>query len=714
MPIRSSARRGKQPKRKARARSARKERSFDIVLMSDITIAGDLDLRIAQQARCYANAGYSVGLLHAPSRWSSPHAAAEVQSCLLDRVADVVDLSEQAKAKLLLIHSPEAISALPDRFRSIHIDRTLVIQSCIPGSDLESREWLLASFFGELSWAPTNKWIREALTAKHPAGRIESMDWRPIGDVQRIPPRTGDRAVTVGWLLDVPGDASPGAARNPAYRQCVFGAAAGGVSSDAWPTLDLNLIPARKVLNRIDVLAYFPTSEAPELPDATLVQAMALGKAVVTTTPLRQQYGKGPIYCPVEDREAAIEKVSLAEQLAAARRASTRCARERFSAEFHLEALARLIGPPRALPSQMGRAPTRRRAVFVASDGDGLAHVTRSLAIARRLHDRADVAFVTTAQAADVIESCGYTAEYIPSSLDTETDPAIWDAWFGVELRTLLESINPSLIVFDGSQPTNGLVRAAGGLSGCRLAWIRERTANENVGPSASHDNSWYADLVIEPGELADVNDEITITTSPWRSGTTAVQPVHLVDGNELLSREAAAAALGLDAKKPAALLHLEPGTGRRTLSVTERALTELQQFSDLQIAVLEAYGLPTSLWPEVVTVHGYPVSQYHRAFDFSIRSADYNTFHEVIAHELPTIFVADDPSTTDYRRAMSAEKLGVGLCLREGGSLLLAEMIKALMSEPARAYIRQNCRRIRRENGAYEAANALAALAGL
>ena len=60
-------------------------------------------------------------------------------------------------------------------------------------------------------------------------------------------------------------------------------------------------------------------------------------------------------------------------------------------------------------------AAARRRILFTTSNGTGLGHLTRSMAIARRLGAEIEPLFLTLSAAAPVVREMGYPVEYVPS-----------------------------------------------------------------------------------------------------------------------------------------------------------------------------------------------------------------------------------------------------------------------------------------------------------
>src|SRR5439155_13061617 len=307
-----------------------------------------------------------------------------------------------------------------------------------------------------------------------------------------------------------------------------------------------------------------------------------------------------------------------------------------------------------------------RRAIFLSSNGVGLGHVTRLLAIARRSGGRFEPIFATMAPASKIIEDFGYVAEYIPSRFTIGADFAIWDTWFRVELERLIDNYQAQQVIFDGNIPNPGLIGAVASRGDCKLAWVRRAMWGDTGNPFI--ESSRWFDLIIEPGEIAGARD--TGVTTRRRDEATLVKPIRLLEDDDLLSREDAATALGLDPARSAVLIQLGAGSNRDIISLIDRLVKEIRRYPTVQIAVAEwAIGAnQLSLWPEVTTLRGYPLCQYFNAFDFSISAAGYNTFHEVISHELPTIFIANANPTMDDQvgRAQFAQDAGAAFELPE------------------------------------------------
>ncbi len=161
-----------------------------------------------------------------------------------------------------------------------------------------------------------------------------------------------------------------------------------------------------------------------------------------------------------------------------------------------------------------------------------------------------------------------------------------------------------------------------------------------------------------------------------------------------------------------AVLIQLGTGSNRDVVTMIDRIIAGLAG-SGTQVVIAEwssAAGLPP-LWPDATIVGGHPLAQYYRAFDFTVAAAGYNTFHEVIAYAVPAIFVANGHHSMDDQvgRARYAEANGLALSLDERDLTELPEMLKVMLSEPAREFLRENCRRHATPRGAEEAASLIA-----
>ncbi len=702
---------------------------YDIVLIADMTRNGDAGLRIRQEIQTYYDMGYQTALIHLPVPNKKAIVSPDIQRCVREGLASLVLPDCPIQAKLAIVYSPESLKASPNNLAGLRADKVVLVHDRKP--NIEQMGLWFCFDFGPVSWAPTNRWVRAKLEELGMPVPIESEDWRPIGlSVQgRRMQQPGPRPIVVG-RVSLPGEVqwptTPAElekiyAMNGALDFRVLGAPLASLleqskPSASWHIMNFEDTSVERFIEMLDVFMYYPSAVVPELPEAAIAAAMASGKIVVLPPRFQPHFGPGAIYVEPDQAIPTIKELFLDEEALEAARANAQYhCKFQFSATAHCEKIRALVGEgPRSTPAREKRLQRTKRVLLVPSNGVGLGHVTRLLAIARRMDHRVEPIFLSFAQAASTIESFGYLAEYFPSQHDSGASMDNWDPWLRHELGEVLGRYDIDAIVYDGNNPTDGMVQAALSNGGCRLAWVRR--GMWGAAPSPYLENARFFDCIIEPGEIAGERD--AGATAVRRHEAIMVNPIRLLDREELLPRDEALAALGLSADKPVVLLQLGGGSNRDILSLADRVINELKSFSNLQIVMAEWQNGLCQLphWPNTHVLRGYPISRYFNAFNFSIAAAGYNTFHEVLEFGLPTIFLANrHPSMDDQAaRAEFAQENSAGFDLPDDQLFHLPALCEALLNDKARDYVRECCLGLGRDNGAGEAASAVMNLMGV
>src|SRR5690554_6354978 len=178
-------------------------------------------------------------------------------------------------------------------------------------------------------------------------------------------------------------------------------------------------------------------------------------------------------------------------------------------------------------PSPAGQ----RRILMLSTNGAGLGHITRLLAIARRLPAGVEAVIATESLAAPLVHEAGFLTEYVPSRRYLSTTPPRWNRYFRRRLAHLVSVHQPSAVAFDGDVPYMGLVEAAGDHPGLPWIWVRRAMWKRDAGRKWL-DRTPAFDFVLEPGEFAATADE-GLTTHE-RSGVHRVAPITLDDREDL------------------------------------------------------------------------------------------------------------------------------------------------------------------------------------
>ena len=210
------------------------------------------------------------------------------------------------------------------------------------------------------------------------------------------------------------------------------------------------------------------------------------------------------------------------------------------------------------------------RILFTTSNGTGLGHLTRSMAIARRLGDDVEPLFLTLSGAAPVVEQMGFPVEYVASySTPASGNDYRWSRRLRARLRAAVAEADPELVVFDGTHPYEALLGALP--AGARAIWCR-RPLWKAGSSRVPLGRAGAFDAVLEPGELAESEDRGP--TVALRGGAKRVGPVVLLDRSELLPRAEAEAELGLEPGRTTILVSL--GQGAEVRDANARCLAHL------------------------------------------------------------------------------------------------------------------------------------------
>ncbi|MEK6327201.1 MAG: glycosyltransferase [Actinomycetota bacterium] len=351
------------------------------------------------------------------------------------------------------------------------------------------------------------------------------------------------------------------------------------------------------------------------------------------------------------------------------------------------------------------------RVLFVTSNGTGLGHLTRSMAIARRLDPSLEPLILTLSAAAPVVRELGFPVEYVASyGTPGAGSDWRWSRRLRARLRAAIAEAAPRLVVFDGAHPYQPLIDALGSARGTRAIWCRRPMWRPGSNPGALARSEFF-DAVLEPGELAEREDRGP--TVAHRDQVHRVAPVVFCEPAELEQRADAERELGLEPGKVNVLVQL--GQGPEVAGAVTRCLGHLAGRGDVQVAALSSTIARLLTVPEGI-VHlrsTYPMSRYFAAFDLAVSAAGYNAFHELCRFGVPALYVPMPRQTDDQAaRARYAVKKGIGLGVDGPDSDRIEALLDELLDPGRRASMRERLDELRFEDGAAQAARWLGELA--
>jgi len=371
------------------------------------------------------------------------------------------------------------------------------------------------------------------------------------------------------------------------------------------------------------------------------------------------------------------------------------------------------IQPVEAL-NNTGVGESKECMLFMPTNGGGLGHLTRLMAIAKRvMQDRPEIqiVFYSTSIAMSLIMREGFIGYYLPSKaqLPTATTNRQWNQLLRNQLDTIFDLHKPNTLVFDGTLPYGGLVSAMNDAKGLRRVWI-QRGGRRKKSRDVVAGMEKYFDLTIIPGEAGRASGGAG-------KRIFKTDPVIFLDKSELLDRATARKLLMAHEAKKIVYVQLGAGNINDTSSTIAILLSVLKERDDVHVVLGESpigKRLDIALENGIV-LRDYPNSRYFNAFDLVVSAAGYNSFHELMYFSVPTIFIPNEQTVTDDQvaRAKRAENAGAAIVVRE--SIGKKEMKKLLTDATYRALDVSNKRKMREaafgmaiENGAMEIAKKL------
>ena len=342
--------------------------------------------------------------------------------------------------------------------------------------------------------------------------------------------------------------------------------------------------------------------------------------------------------------------------------------------------------------------------LFVAINGAGLGHLTRCLAVAGRIRQRApneSIVFVTTSIAVPLVHQAGFVCHHITpfALIGRDVSNRQWNDLFRRALDAALRLHRPSTLVFDGSTPYEGLIRSMNDFRSVARVWIKRGSYKASVDAEKLARHTMNFDLTICPGELGDsvgMKEGSSIVT---------VDPILLIDRSETLDRDTARKLLQLREGSPAVFVQLGAGNINETNELQESVIRALKRIGAqvvLARSPIALRGLGHSSADR--TLIDYPSCKYYRAFDLAVLAGGYNSVNEAVFLGVPTIFIPNTTTGADdqLKRCRFTKRFGSYEVLEVFDEEELSRLSRMLIGRPrSSAATESNLR-----NGAEEAAD--------
>ena len=353
--------------------------------------------------------------------------------------------------------------------------------------------------------------------------------------------------------------------------------------------------------------------------------------------------------------------------------------------------------------------------ILATSNGIGMGHLARATAVAEELKDVARPILVSVAGGiAEVPATTAIPCEYIPGKTRRWMPAHRWDRYFRDRLIAIADETGASVISFDGVVPYPGFIATKLKRPDLTIVWVRRGLWQRNLLRFALPFQSRLVDLIIEPGDIARAYDH---GPTAKRNDATLTSPVSLYSKARALSREDARNVLGLDASRPAVLVQL--GTGDSDMNEKMRAaLNGLLGWNGLQVVLtkspVDAQG--KSLVPEGLDIkvqRYFPLANVLAAFDGAIAATGYNSVHELLPAQIPTVLISNIRGTDDQdARAKWCHDHGYALRADHANLADITATVAKLTDAAIRHNLQSKCAELSNTKGGSEIAQILLSLA--
>jgi UDP-N-acetylglucosamine:LPS N-acetylglucosamine transferase len=352
--------------------------------------------------------------------------------------------------------------------------------------------------------------------------------------------------------------------------------------------------------------------------------------------------------------------------------------------------------------------------ILATSNGIGMGHLARATAIAEELKSVARPILVSVAGGiAEIPSTTGIPCEYIPGKTRRWMPAHRWDRYFRDRLIAIADETGASVISFDGVVPYPGFIATKLQRPDLTIVWVRRGLWQKNLLRFALPFQSRLVDLIIEPGDIAREYDHGPTSN---RKDATLTSPVSLYSKARALSRVDARKLLGLDSDRPAVLVQL--GTGDSDMNEKMRAaLSGLLAWPGVQVVLtkdpVDAQGkslVPDGL--EIKVQRYFPLADVLAAFDGAIAATGYNSVHELLPAQIPTVLISNIRGTDDQdARAKWCHDHRYALRADHANLAEITATVATLSDAAVRQSLHDKCAELSNTNGGSEIAQILLSL---
>lgn len=348
----------------------------------------------------------------------------------------------------------------------------------------------------------------------------------------------------------------------------------------------------------------------------------------------------------------------------------------------------------------------KKTILFVVTNGAGLGHLTRGLAIAKRIRKmepESEIIFLSTSLATEVIRNEGFMYYYIPtkSIMPENVNASMWNNYMKAHLDSIVSFHKPDILVFDGGYPYGGVIATLKAYKNIKGVWVKREEYKDNISDLGMKENEFHK--VITPLETGIINKRLDEGIEKKEY----CNPIIMIEDNEMYEREALRKAWGVTANENIFYMQLGAGAINRIDSDLRIAIECVLENPNNRVILGESIiGSHIQLnYDRVSIIRQYPNAIYFKGIDYAISAAGYNSVQELVNFQVPTLFIPNKNTQRDDQvaRAMQVQNIGAGVCVADVTKETIKTALEYMYTH--RLQMVEQAKSVKKQNGAEEAA---------
>ncbi len=440
-------------------------------------------------------------------------------------------------------------------------------------------------------------------------------------------------------------------------------------------------LPPRTLARQTDIAVFFGDAVPGERMAAFALDVMAAGKVVVDCTSDHAFITTGAPAVAGDPEPAALSAFLSGMVLELRDEIGRRALKNDWLAQFDIGVLLGRLG----LEAAPERAATRGpHTLFFPTNGNGLGHAQRCALVAEAMPDHANPVFAAYPSCVDLLQSRGFSCQPMVSRSADHSDEYSGDLVNLLRLRAQLQPHDH--LVFDGGYVFDSVYRTIAELQ-LKATWVRRGLWQAGqVHATALERERVFSQVIVPQEAFAELNTQYSFGPKLHQVGPIVAQSRLGADEARKM-REAIANHF----RQPCDTLVVTMLGG----GVASNRASQIQLLASLMERRANTLHLVVA-WPNAVIANGVygwkntkvvstkQASRLAQAADLVVSAAGYNSFHELIYANAPTIFIPQYAPYLDdqEKRARAAHDRDIASLVLEHETVLLEREVAAFLDD--------------------------------